>query len=349
MSTFPWKRTLWIFPILGLSWAIWKLGKPAIYDISAPEKLAIDNLFTSWHMQPNDTAYIKVGMMEGKIVHWDSITCSSGLIVDEKDQVHSHGIRTRVVKGALPLQTILLWKDGYSYTEVVTIGPEKGAQNEGKDSVFPLGIQLFTQDFDERAITLGVENGKPYKIIALWENFALKGETNGKEIKVWLPASASKWGQTSIRVWCCDSFGASQVVQIPLFQGKVQTKIGSANAIHSSRAFSAEVINSLNISGIGAQTEVFKSMDVLSQNPTYLPILTYGNFRMQKLSNGVKMAITNYFGRKVLVIYNGSNAVEQISEKVKGDFKHTVSGHVFTLKGSRLLMQVSAQSVEVLY
>ncbi|MBL7812642.1 MAG: hypothetical protein JNL57_10505 [Bacteroidetes bacterium] len=338
----PWKKMLWILPLIAVTWAIWKWMKPTIYTIPVPEKMACESLMPAV-LLASDSLFVNEAMLNCTIA-WDSITTSEGLTLSDKMALKNRGMVVKPSNAVFPLLFINYWKDGFAYRQVVT--RDKSLGNSAKR------IEIFSQNFDEKSITFGLEGGKPYKIIALWQNFPLKGETNGKEIRVWIPAIAAQTEHSYIQLICADSVHCSSMQRIPLHRGRVITKeLVTDNTI--SAESSAEAVASRLVQLFTSEPSqgdfLLLALKDLFKKSELQTTIRFGDFRITRPDSQTHAAVFNYFGKKVVILSNDSEISREINFPLKGDIKHSYSGHAFTLKGTRLQMQIPAKGVEILF
>ena len=212
-------------------WAILTYLKPKVYDIALPAV----NACTTPTPETILSGEQFLALLPAYVKKWDSITLSEGLSREDLDDQSNFAFK----KNALPLQLIKYWKSGFAYNEVIghrSTFPDDTCCLEGSDYVSALGfwdnnqLGIYKESYEEQVVLLRLEKKKPLKIVALWENFAIQGVTNGELIKIKIPKCANDFENCLIRVWCADSNQVSPVCEIPLVNGHVAVHFHSLKA-----------------------------------------------------------------------------------------------------------------------
>lgn len=338
------KKTLPIVIVALLGWLIWKYLKPQIYNIEIPETFAQNELFEeafefTYHNYKHT---------------FDSITVSDGLELTEVAAVAKIHFKD---KNPHPLQTASYWKNGYRYMQVFTrrsIWADDTCCSAGGNVLSALGfyekeaVGIFQQNYEGSEIVLQLEKKKPEKIIALWENFAISGETDGEQVKIKIPKCAVKFKTSMIRVWCSDGVTVSPVCEIPLANGQVPTRFTQVASLRDDARFGALQPMFWELADSQMSDWVMAALsDVCEDNELKLAV-AFGDLRA--MQNGDYTAVvSNYFGKKVVVVFNTSNAEKNIQLPVKGDLKHSYSNRPFRYKGNRINLVLPARSYEIIW
>jgi len=344
MNKNTWKTALPILAVGIAAWAIYVFVKPSVYDIKVPEKRATEITFT-------ESKGIAIGKREA--AQWDSVTYSNGVAVETLDSSSSYSIK----KAAIPLQYIAFWKDGFAYYQVLTFHgdwPDDTCCSAGGDVLANIGYYdqvqsgIFQENYEGSEVLLRLEQKKPVKIIALWNNFPIQGETDGEQIKIQIPACATKERTSILRVWCAYTDHVSPVCEIPLVKGLVASRYSQVSSLRPEARFNAikpmcdVLVDSLNSSGIVAAL-----MDV-SENAELKMAISFGDLRV-KVEPTYTAIVFSYFGKKVVVIQNRLKANNAIALPLKGDLKHSYSGRAFTIKGGKILLTLPANGHEIIW
>lgn len=362
------RKYIWLPIAIMLGLGIWYFLKAKVYDIKVPEKPLTYKLWEQVWVLPGSGTANFWGKIDFLSVEYDSITWPKGLeLLKRMNHYSDHKIEYNLLKwpeGTLPLQVAKVWKNGFPYYCVLSV-PDLVAN----DTIYPWGnipitylqdkniangeklCEIYKENFDENKIVLTLEKPDPVKIVALWENYAITGETDGKTIKIIVPRIATKYQYSLIRVWACDSAHVSRPCEIPLHYGIIPNKM--EGAIPREQLRQERLVGGiLDFSDFKANGDNF--LELYTKIGSFLkdeyePILTYGDLRALVLQNGARIAMLSYFGKKIVFVFNNSDQKSEISFPFKGDLKHSANGTVFKLKGSNLMLTLPAKSYEILY
>lgn len=328
-------------PILALAIAVWlivRYVRPEVYDIAVPADFSGASGYSQ--VIQADSA----GQFVYSNPHPDSITCSQGLLMEQKVGEKEPRAVFSQKKSCLPLEWIGVWTNGFMETIPVQtvlleqkVGPASG---------------IFKENFEGSEIVLRLEQKKPRRIVALWENYAIKGETNGEIIKIQIPAAAAKLRYSLIRVWCCSETSMSPVCEIPLAGALVATQFKQVSAIRSGKPtdeFQQWLTGHIVTDSVMTKNLRSGMEQVISSSSEAELCLAFGDRRFEAGAAGNHMAVCNYFGRKILVLLNTTNKAINLDLPVKGDFKNAVNNSNFNQKGSHLKLELPANMVEILY
>lgn len=348
------KKYIWLFLALALSFLlIWKFLKPSVYNIETPEKPAIGEMLYAEPLAAD------TGVYDYPSVAWDSIVLSEGLQKISQSAGHLKYLRKT---NSLPAELISLWKDGIAYKQVLlspvaVIGDKKASVIDYDGILFPdvndtnKLVGVFKENYDENSINLKLEKKQPRRIIALWENYAISGFTDGEGIKLQIPAAAATKENSLIRVWVCDEKNRSAVCEIPLKKGRVINTM-TINTDHDKllkKALFARLrhASDLIIDPVW-EVKTTQWIDLLLKDAGVLPVLLYGDFRGIRLDEHCTAMVSNYFGKKVVFIFNEGKKLIRTSIPLKGELKEAMGGSTFNIKNNRLEVNMMPGTVEIL-
>lgn len=329
-----WLRFLPVLALCLLAWLIIKYLKPEVYDIELPEKIHV----WSHNVVIQDSA----GRTFINTSGFDSFSTSKGLAAKAVQENMSIKEVIRLPQ-SLPLEWVILWKGGFKYIEPLYANGH-AIFNENKPGVFK-------ENYDERKITLGLEKKMPMRILALWESFIIAGETNGELIKLQIPACATKFEFSEIRVWCCDSFNISTECKIPLYRGSVVSG-NMGREIANKETGILRFYNTLNIINAAdsiTRRRIIQSMYKLIENPDLNLCLTFGDERLNSQTETFGMLGYNYFGKKIICVWNKLSQPNNLRLPVKGDLKHTAGSTNFKQVGSEINIHLPPNGFEIIY
>lgn len=360
---FP-KKYIWIPLIFIIGWLVWYFLKLSVYDIKVPEKPVVKGYM------PEAVVWTSNGtgscLLNSDLSQFDSVRWPKGFTAT-KDT--GNRFNCRFPAGSLPLQTLVCYKNGYSYYKVLRLVPKPASdsfynretdyglflrkQNPQKWVQYP---EVYKDVFEENKIELTLEKPNPKRVIALWENYALSGETDGKKIKIKVPRVAFQQGASLIRVWVCDSVNSSRICEIPLMNGLVSMQETWSPKVqnHTSDQV-AQYFGLIRLySGMGAADEqvqlaLQQKISALLAKPDMAVIAAYGDHRAMSLADSASALLSNYFGKKLLLICNQKTTAATVHVPVKGDLKHSVNGIAFTQKGSEISITLPAGGWELVY
>jgi len=359
-----WKKLIWIPIFLLLGYGIWFVLKLRIYDIKVSAKPLTNEIWEAgWvRLKGNSTVQFPTQILGEKS---DSIGWPLGINIISKSDADTANFTLSWPQNTLPLQVVKIWKDGFAYAKVLryqiaNTDDTVFAWDENYNLFLRMDnpndktrqSEIYKENFDENNIVLTLEKPNPIKIVALWENYLIKGETDGKVVKITVPRAATKIGKSLIRVWVCDSTSASRTCEIPLNYGIIQTKMKPIPKKHWSResgnlSLFYSVVN-LN-SGIGATQDFIAKMETLLQDENYVPVIVHGDMRGMHVQENVNAIVCSYFGKKIVCVFNANADYKNIVLPIKGDLKHSSNGNVFKQKGNNLLFALKGKSWEILY
>lgn len=339
-----WKTAL---PVLALGiavWAIYVYVKPSVYDIKVPETAATNSLFSESR---------GFGVGESEKAQWDKITQSEGVAEEKRDSQTVYSIK----EGAIPLQWVAFWKNGFSYYQVLTkhnTWPDDTCCSAGGDVLAQLGYYdevqsgIFQENYEGSELLLRLEQKKPVKIIALWNNFPIKGETDGEQIKIQIPAAATRERTSLIRVWCAYPDHVSPVCEIPLVKGLVASRFSQVSSLRPEARFNAikplcdELMNDTQAAAVVA------ALTDISENAELKMALAFGDLRVKAEPTYLAL-VFSYFGKKVVVVQNRTQSSLNLALPLKGDLKHSYSQRPFTIKGGKVMLSLPADGYEVIW
>lgn len=336
------------WPVLAVAvavWLIWKFVKPTVYDIKVPEKLAISSIFEEAH---GEEFHFPDSMF------YDSVTISSGLKMSHT--LHETEIQWSEPESS-PLQWIGRWKNGYRYTQVVVkrkAWSDDTCCSAGGDWLSRVGFYekeaagIFKDNYEGSEILLKLEKKKPEKIVALWENFTISGETDGEQIKIQVPKVATKYKTSLIRVWSSDGLIASPVCEIPLHGGQVATRFSQVSSLRPEARLDILKPMIWELTDSIMSNWVIAALTDISQNTELKLVLAFGDLRVEQNKEYTAL-VMSYFGKKVLVVINNSAIEKQVALPVKGDIKHNYSNNSFSFKGGKLLLPLKAKGFDILW
>lgn len=351
------KYVLWITGSVLLGLAVWYFLKPSVYDIQVPEKPAVAELLNREYISPGaEHAYhLPAGT-------WDSFTHTDGLAIVRVNK-QERLLTLKVNPGALPLQMLSIWQHGTAYRQVFET---RATQQKDSASFIPYHGKMrfyspgdsarytgvFKENHEEQSIMLRLEKPRPARIIALWNNYAISGFTDGDGIKIRIPRSASAQAQSLIRVWVCDSSECSQLCEIPLKNGHVALN-ATGDDEHARMLWQnlKDLIrNTSDIPFSPAWETRFNTWTAtLMNNAELVPVLLYGDQRGYTINNQCHALLCNYFGKKVVFLFNDSKKLVRISVPMKGELKQAMGGSHFNLVKNRLEVTLMQESMEILY
>ena len=336
------------WPILALAIAVWAIliyVKPTVYNIPVPKQFFVTTLF-----QESDGFEIS----EPEAKKWDSITHSVGF---QSKELPSGFVLYELNQSQFPLQWIGFWKDGFKYTQVLvrrTRVESDTTPNIGLEVLNKLGYHedstfgMFLENYEGSEIRLRLEKKKPAKIVALWENFAITGETDGEQIKLNIPAAATKMSPTLIRVWCAYPDLVSPVCEVPVVAGRVATRFSQVSSLRPDGRFTEIKPMLQNLYGGELGNKITSALADLAENNELKLALAFGDIRIMKMDT-YGAVVFNYFGKKIFVVVNKKSEKNALALPFKGDLKHTYNNTVFTPKGGKIHMELPPNGFEILY
>ena len=352
------KYLLWITASLIAGLAVWYFLKPSVYDIRVPEKPAVAKLLNREYLKPGkETRYtLPAG-------NWDSFSVTEGLQIIRQD-LPARNLTLLMKPGALPLQMLSIWKEGTAYRQVFQsssglptdsvpgLSPYHGALRfySPVDSTKYTGV--FKENHEEQSIMLRLEKPRPARIIALWNNYAISGYTDGEGIKIRIPRSAAGQNQSLIRVWVCDSTDCGQLCEIPLQNGHVALR-STGDDDHARMLLKnlKELIrHTSDIPYSPAwETRFNQWTSLLMNNSELVPVLLYGDQRGYRVNEQCHALLCSYFGKKVVFLFNDGKKLVRVSIPMKGELKQAMGGSHFNLAKNRLEVSLMPETMEILY
>lgn len=344
------------WPILALGISVYLIilfFKPGIYSIPV-HKTPVKNvsLFPVYLYDTNDDFV--------DTLDCDSVHLSEGLAYKEVE-----GKRVISVKkdAQTPLQYIQYWMGGiplYRTVIVVSGSAENGMnayakylQNLTRKAGDTISLPGLVQDnFEENRIFLKLEKPNPIKILALWQNYAIKGETDGKKVKITVPREATLVEKSMVQVWVTDANHVSHVCRIPLKNGIVQTRQPELNKTEETMANLYTEIIQMPAMGelpFAAQSVLASDMKFILSEPERITGLLYGDFRELNVTDSVRVMLFNYFGKKILFACNYSHQLKNIEFPLKGELRNRMRETAFTLKSGRMNIRLMPQTSEWFY
>lgn len=371
-----WKKYIWIPVCIVLGYLIWYYLKLRIYDIRVPENPAVTVLWNAGWATQSGINEVKIGEENAGFLRLesDSIIWPEGLNKPVKDSENAGYFTFKWPEHLLKLQVVKVWKNGFCYAKVLrwmpanttdTVLPWDGnydvflrKDNINSKTRYP---EIYKENFEENKIVLTLEKPNPVKIVALWENYLISGETDGKSVKITVPRIAAKYNNSLIRVWVCDSSDVSRTCEIPLHKGIVQTRISPESLGQHGK---------YNLGALEKLIDVFAGFELypnpnpadepmnkpiryflatLMKDETLIPVLAYGDVRGLRISDEVSVMVKNYFGTKVIFAFNSGKKEAAVTIPLKGEFKHSARGLQFNQKGAATEFHVPPGSWEILY
>jgi hypothetical protein len=357
----------WILAISLLGYVGWYLLKIRVYDIKIPEQAAINRIWeNAWvYGRGIEQASLKSKDADFLLLKWDSITWPAGVKIVPQPHAETPDYLLQFSATTLPLQIIKLWKSGYAYSKVLLyaapIADDTSVPWEWQRELYlrvdnpedKAGfLELYKENFDENSIFLTLEKPNPVKIIALWENYIIAGETDGKTIKITIPRCAAKFNESLIRVWACDSHTVSRCCEIPIHFGIVSNTLKRSYAtLNAPEQTRLNVFKSLPQFHclIQLNKDFDAAINQLLCKENYAPVLLHGDLRGLRLGDSTFAYISSYFGRKIVGIFNSAKTRQQLKIPLKGDLKNSIRGTIFKQKGSKLEIDMEPQSWEIIY
>lgn len=362
------KKFLWIPISLVIGLVVWYVLKINIYDIKVPETPAVKTLWDAGEVNDwnRDTVDLKAGSEDFLKIRYDSITWPQGISLYQPGAMSTAPLDETYElvwsRKALPLQLVKVWINGFAYAKVLRrINSMDSLANADFDSYVTVYQPndksrkpgLYKENFDENKIVLTLEKPNPIKIIALWENYIIKGETDGKSIKITVPRAATKVQESVVRVWVCDEKDVSSTCTIPLHFGIIPTKLKAEEKGNVRNGINQFVKSLNNYSGFWDdstfQGMIHSKLNKILADESMVPVVAYGDIRVLQVNNNVMAIMGNYFGKKIVLVFNNHDKPMAIKFPFKGELKKCYEGLNFNQKGATLQVTIPGNSHAVFY
>ncbi len=354
------KKFLWIPISLVLGLIIWYFLKINIYDIKVPETPAVNTLWEPAQamVKEKNVAILNTGEDDFLQLKSDSISWPVGLGLKQVVVSQNRQYELNWADDALPLQMAKVWINGFAYAKVLRLNRYADSAENSYLTIHHLIEKnrkpgLYKENFDENKIVLTLEKPNPIKIIALWENYIIKGETDGKSIKITVPRAATKVQESVVRVWVCDEKDASSTCVIPLHFGIIPTKLKAEEKGNIGNGINRFINAVTKYSGFWDDSTfqglIHSKLNKILADESIVPVVAYGDIRVLQVNKNVVVIMGNYFGKKIVIMCNKNAQATPVKIPFKGELKKCFEGLNFNQKGAILQATIPGNSHAVFY